>query len=42
MNGITFQQAWSYGGPLMWVLSFFSVMALAVMIYLWYAHRTGI
>ena len=42
MNGITFQQAWSYGGPLMWVLSFFSVMALAVMLYLWYAHRRGI
>ena len=42
MNGITFEQAWNYGGPLMWVLAFFSVMALAVMIYLWYAHRTGI
>ena len=42
MNGITFGQAWNYGGPLMWVLSFFSVMALAVMLYLWYAHRRGI
>lgn len=42
MNGITFQQAWNYGGPLMWVLAFFSVLSLAVMIYLWYAHRTGI
>ena len=26
----------------MWVLSFFSVMALAVMFYLWYAQRAGI
>ena len=42
MNGITFGQAWSYGGPLMWVLSLFSVVALAVMIYLWYAQRRGI
>ena len=42
MNGITFGQAWNYGGPLMWVLSFFSVMALAVMFYLWYAQRPGI
>ena len=42
MNGITFGQAWGYGGPLMWVLAFFSVMALAVMIYLWYAQRHGI
>ena len=42
MNGITFGQAWSYGGSLMWVLAFFSVMSLAVMIYLWYAQRTGI
>ena len=42
MNGITFGQAWNYGGPLMWVLAFFSVMALAVMMYLWYAHRRGV
>ena len=42
MNGITFEQAWNYGGPLMWVLAFLSVMALAVMIYLWYAQRRGI
>ena len=42
MNVVTFEQAWNYGGPLMWVLAFFSVLALAVMIYLWYAHRTGI
>lgn len=39
---ITFEQAWNYGGPLMWVLSFFSVMALTVMLYLWYAHRKGV
>ena len=42
MNAITFEQAWTYGGPLMWVLAFLSVMALAVMMYLWYAHRPGI
>lgn len=39
MNAITFGQAWSYGGPLMWVLSLLSVMALAVMIYLWFSQR---
>ena len=42
MNGITFGQAWNYGGPLMWVLAFFSVMALAAVMYLWYAHRPGV
>ena len=42
MNAITFGQAWSYGGSLMWVLSLLSVLALADMIYLWYAHRPGI
>ena len=42
MNAITFGQAWAYGGPLMWVLSFLSVLALADMIYLWYAHRPGV
>ena len=42
MNVITFEQAWTYGGPLMWVLAFLSVMALAVVMYLWYAHRPGI
>lgn len=42
MNGITFGQAWSYGGPLMWVLAFLSVLALTVMFYLWYAQRQGI
>ena len=42
MNAITFGQAWAYGGPLMWVLAFLSVMALAVVMYLWYAHRPGI
>ena len=39
MNGITFEQAWNYGGPLMWVLAFFSVMALAVTLYLWFTQR---
>lgn len=42
MNAITFGQAWNYGGSLMWVLSLLSVLALADMIYLWYAHRPGI
>jgi len=42
MNDITFEQAWAYGGPLMWVLAFCSVMALAVMLYLWYSQRRGI
>ena len=42
MNAITFGQAWAYGGFLMWVLALISVLALAVAIYLWYAHRPGI
>ena len=42
MNTITFGQAWAYGGPLMWVLALLSVLAFAVVIYLWYAHRPGI
>lgn len=41
MGDITFGQAWDYGGPLMWVLAFFSVMALAVTLYLWLAQRRG-
>ena len=39
---ITFEQAWNYGGPLMWVLALFSVAALAVAIYLWYSQRKGV
>ena len=35
---ITFEQAWEYGGPLMWVLAGFSVVALAVVLYLWFAQ----
>ena len=42
MNEITFGQAWTYGGPLMWILALFSVAALAVMIYLWYSQRSGV
>ena len=42
MNAITFGQAWDYGGPLMWVLAFLSVVELTVVIYLWYAHRRGV
>ena len=42
MNAITFGQAWAYGGFLMWVLALLSVLALALVIYLWYAHRPGI
>jgi len=41
MNAVTFEQAWNYGGPLMWVLALFSTAALAVMIYLWWAQRSG-
>ena len=41
MNIITFEQAWNYGGPLMWVLAFFSVMELTAVVYLWFAHRRG-
>lgn len=41
MGDITFGQAWDYGGPLMWVLAFFSVMALTVTLYLWLAQRKG-
>jgi len=38
MNDITFGQAWAYGGPLMWVLAGFSVVALAVILYLLVMH----
>ena len=41
MNTITFEQAWNYGGPIMWVLAFFSVMALTTMLYLWLVQRRG-
>ena len=41
-QGMTFMAAWNCGGPLMWVLSFFSVMALAVVLYLWYSQRRGV
>lgn len=41
MNDITFEQAWNYGGPLMWVLAFLSVAALAAILYLWFAQRRG-
>ena len=41
MNDITFGQAWNYGGPLMWVLAALSVMALALVIYLWLSQRRG-
>ena len=32
MNDITFEQAWNYGGPLMWVRAFFSVWEHALML----------
>jgi len=38
-TGITFLQAWNYGGFLMWVLAAFSVLALALVLYLLVAHR---
>ena len=33
-TGITLAQAWSYGGPLMWVLLGLSMIALALVLYL--------
>lgn len=42
MNDITFGQAWTYGGPLMWVLAGISVLALAVMLYLWVAQASWV
>ena len=42
MGEITFGQAWVYGGPLMWVLAVLSVLALAVMIYLYFAQRRDV
>ena len=41
MNTITFETAWKYGGHLMWVLAFFSVMELATILYLWISQRRG-
>ena len=40
-QGITFLQAWTYGGPLMWVLAGLSVIALTLILYLLIAHRRG-
>ena len=40
-NAITFEDAWRNGGPLMWVLALFSVMAMTVALYLWLAQRRG-
>ena len=42
MNDITFEQAWNYGGLLMWVLAALSVAALAVVFYLWIAQMSWI
>ena len=42
MNTITFEQAWAYGGVLMWVLAGFSVVALAVALYLLVMHSAFI
>ena len=41
MTAITFRQAWEYGGFLMWVLAGLSVIAFAVCVYLFVAHRRG-
>ena len=40
-QAITFLQAWTYGGPLMWVLAGLSVIALTLMLYLLLADRRG-
>ena len=42
MNDITYEQAWNYGGVLMWVLAALSVAALAVVFYLWIAQMSWI
>ena len=39
---ITFEQAWNYGGPLMWVLAALSVFALTTLFYVWYSQRKGV
>ncbi len=41
MNPITCREAWYFGGPWMWVLAGLSVIALAVCLYLLFAHRRG-
>lgn len=38
---ITFEQAWHFGGPLMWVLAFFSVLVLTSVLYLLLSQRYG-
>ena len=38
-TGITLAQAWSYGGPLMWVLLGLSMIALALVLYLLVTQR---
>lgn len=38
---VTFGQAWEYGGPLMWVLAFLSVAALATVLYILFTQRRG-
>ena len=38
MNDITFEQAWNYGGALMWVLAGLSVFELATLLYIWVAQ----
>ena len=40
-QSITLMQAWEYGGSLMWVLLGMSVIALALILYLFVAHRRG-
>ena len=40
-NGITLAQAWTYGGPLMWVLAGISVIAFATVLYILFAQRRG-
>lgn len=42
VSDITFGQAWMDGGPIMWVLAGVSVLALAVMLYLWVSQASWI
>ncbi len=41
VTGIPLERIWENGGPLMWVLAALSVLALALFIYLLFAHRRG-
>ncbi len=41
VSGMSFRQAWSYGGWIMWVLAAISIFALAMVFYFIWSLRTG-